>query len=67
MRVGPHEVEIELVGVGLGEEVSTGRERFQVEELIFDQAMHGFDVALIGVRWQGRELRRGSLCRRPNI
>ena len=50
MGVGSHEVEIELVGVDLGQEVAAACEVFQVEELVFFEAMHGFDIALIGVR-----------------
>jgi hypothetical protein len=34
--VGANEVEVELIGKGLGEEVAAAAERFQVEELIFD-------------------------------
>ena len=49
MGVGAGEIEIELVGVDLGEEISTARERFQVEELVFFEAVDGFDVALVGV------------------
>ena len=44
------EIEIELVGLRLGEEFTATGEGFQVEELIFNQAMHGFDIALVGVR-----------------
>ena len=47
--VGPHEVEVELVGVHLGKEVSATREVFEAEELVFFEAMHGFQVALVGV------------------
>ena len=39
---------IELVGEGFGEEVAATRERFQVEELTFDEAVNGFDIALEG-------------------
>jgi len=49
VRVGTDEIEIELIGVGLGEEVAAAGEVFQIEELVFFEAMHGFDVALIGV------------------
>jgi len=34
----------------LGEEFAAAGEGFQIEELIFDQAMHGFHIALEGVR-----------------
>jgi hypothetical protein len=47
--VGADEVEIQLVGEGFGEEVAAAREGFQVEELIFDEAVNGFDIALEGV------------------
>ena len=44
--IGADEVEVELVGEGFGEEIAAAGERFQVEELIFDEAMDGFDIAL---------------------
>jgi len=47
--IGANEVEVELVGEGFGEEVASAGERFQVEELIFDEAVDGFDIALEGV------------------
>ena len=50
VRVRTSQVEVELVGLGLGEEFATAGESFQIEELIFDQPMHGFDIALVGVR-----------------
>ncbi len=50
MGVGAHEVEVELIGVHLGQELSPAGERFQIEELIFFEAVHGFHVALVGVR-----------------
>ena len=43
------EVEVELVGMSFGEEVAAAGEGFQIEELVFDQAVDGFDVALEGV------------------
>jgi hypothetical protein len=49
VRVGSDEVEVELVGLSLGEEVAAALERFQVEELVFLEAVNGFDVALVGV------------------
>jgi hypothetical protein len=49
VRVGADEVEIELVGEGFGEEVGAAGKRFQVEELIFDEAVNGFDIALESV------------------
>jgi len=47
--VGSREVEVELIGLGLGEEFAAAGEGFQIEELIFDQPMDGFDIALEGV------------------
>ncbi len=54
MGIGPNEIEIHLVGLGLGEKFAAAGEGFQIEELIFDQAMHRFDIALVGVR-RGRD------------
>jgi hypothetical protein len=48
--VGASEIEIELVGVHFGEELAAAGEVFQIEELVFFQPMHGFHVALVGVR-----------------
>jgi len=48
--VGAHEIEVQLIGVHFGEEVAAAGEVFEVEELVLFQAVHGFDVALIGVR-----------------
>ena len=47
--VGPDEIEVELIGVSFGEEVAAAGEVFQIEELIFFQAVDGFHIALIGV------------------
>jgi len=47
--IGTNEVEVELVGESLGEEVAATVERFQVKELIFDEAVNGFNIALEGV------------------
>ena len=47
--VGADEVEVELIGVGLGEKVAAAGEVFQIEELIFFEAMDGLHVALVGV------------------
>src|SRR5215467_9290075 len=49
MGVGTNQIEVELVGVGFGEEVAAAGEIFQVEELVFFEAVHGFDIALIGM------------------
>lgn len=54
VRIEPHEIKVQLVGVGPGEEVAAAGEVFQVEEFVFFQAMHGFHVALISVR-SGRD------------
>jgi len=43
------QVEVELIGLSLGEEISAAGEQLQIKELIFDQTMHGFDIALVGV------------------
>jgi hypothetical protein len=47
--VRPGEIEVELVGVDLGQEVAAVLEGFQIEELVFFEAVDGFDVALEGV------------------
>ena len=47
--VGADEVEVELIGASFGEEIATPVEGLQIEELVFHQAMNGFDVALKGV------------------
>jgi hypothetical protein len=49
VRVRTSQVEVELIGLRLGEELTAAGEGFQIEELIFDQAVNGFDIALIGV------------------
>src|SRR6202166_2212320 len=48
--IGARQVEVELVGMDLGEEISTAGERLQVKELVLFEAVHGFDIALEGVR-----------------
>src|ERR1700690_3619497 len=40
--------------MGLGEEISAAGERLQVKELVFFEAMNGFDIALEGMR-SGRD------------
>ena len=60
MGVGPGEVEVELVERGLGEKVGAAGEGFQIEELIFDEAMDGFDIALVGVSGGGNALVLGA-------
>ena len=49
MGIGPGEVEVELVESGLGQELGARSKRFQVVELVFDEAVNGFDIALIGM------------------
>jgi hypothetical protein len=44
----------------LGEKVSTAHKVFQIEELVFFEAMNGFRIALVGVRG-GRD---AGTCRR---
>ena len=51
--VGPGEIEVELVGMDFGEEVTAALEEFQIEELVFFEAVDGFDVALEGVSGRG--------------
>jgi hypothetical protein len=48
--VGACEVEVQLVGVHFGQELAAAGEVFQIEELVFFEPVHGFDVALVGVR-----------------
>src|SRR6185437_4683742 len=47
--VGPGEIEVELVGVDFGQEVSATMEGFQIEEFVFFETVDGFDVALESV------------------
>ena len=47
--VGTSEVEVELVKGSFGQEVSAAGEGFQVKELVFDEAMDGFDIGLVSV------------------
>src|SRR5712692_996708 len=49
MGVGTSQVEVELVEGSLGQEVGAAGEGFQIEEFVFDEAVDGFDVALVGV------------------
>ena len=41
MRVGPHEIEVQLLGVHFGEEVAAASAVLQLEEFVFFEAMHG--------------------------
>jgi len=47
--VGSCDIEVELVSVDFGEEIAAAGEVFEIKELVFFEAMDGFDVALIGV------------------
>ena len=47
--VRPHEIEVIPVGGDLGPKVQWTAEGFQIKELIFDEAVNGFDVTLPGV------------------
>jgi len=47
--IGASQVEVELVEGNLGHELGAAAESFQVEELVFDEAVDGLDIALIGV------------------
>ena len=47
--VGPEEVEVAPVGGGFGKEVVAIPELFEIKELVFDEAVDGFDIALPGV------------------
>jgi len=49
MGIGPGQIEVVLIERDLGEELGAGSKSFQVIELVFDEAVHGFDVALVGV------------------
>ena len=53
--VGPDEIEVEPVGGDLAPEVGRAGEGFTVEELIFDEAVDGFDITLPGVTF-GRDV-----------
>jgi hypothetical protein len=44
-----YEVEAELIGMDLGKEIATALEIFQIEELVFFESVHGFDIALVGL------------------
>ncbi len=44
------QVEVKLVGVHFGQEVTAAGEVLQIKELVFFESVHGFHVALIGVR-----------------
>src|SRR5439155_19303501 len=48
--VGACEVEVQLVGVYFRQELTAAGEVFQIEELVFFEAMHRFNIALVSVR-----------------
>ena len=54
--VGPSQVEVELVEGRLGEELGAIAEGFQVVELVFDEAMGSFHIALVGMSGRGDAL-----------
>src|ERR1035441_5103089 len=59
--VGPGEIEVELVGVDLGQEVAAALEVFQIEELVFFETVDGFDVALESLSGRGdKEMQIGK-------
>jgi len=49
VRVAASPVEVELIKGSFTEELGAAGEGFPVEELVLDQAVNRFDVALIGV------------------
>ena len=54
VRVGTGEVAGELVEGSLGQEVAGRGEGFDFEELVFEEAVDGFDIAWVGGR-EGRD------------
>jgi hypothetical protein len=58
--VGTDEVEVTLVDAGFGEELAAAAKGFQVVELVLDEPMDGFDVALVGVGRRGNALVLGA-------
>ena len=49
MGIRPGQIEVELIERSLGHKVRAIAESFQIQEFIFDEAMDGFDIALISV------------------
>ena len=47
--IGASQIEIELIKGSLGHKVGAIAERFQVKELIFDEAVDGFDPSADGL------------------
>ena len=64
MGIGPRQIEVQLIGVHLGEEITATREIFQIEKFIFFEAMHRFHIALIGMRsrWDAHMLTIAECC-----
>ena len=56
VRVGTSQVEVELIEGGFGEELGAGAKGFQVVELVFDEAMDSFHIALVGMSGRGDAL-----------
>jgi hypothetical protein len=46
VRIGPSQVEVEVVKGSLGQEVGAAGEGFQIEELPFHEGVDGFNIAL---------------------
>jgi len=49
VRIGAGQVEVELVEGSFAKELGAVAEGFEVEELVFDEAVDGLDIGLIGV------------------
>ena len=47
------QIEVLPVGGGFGPELGAILKVFAIKELIFDEPMHGFDIALPGIRSRG--------------
>jgi hypothetical protein len=50
VRVRARHIEVQLIGVHLGEEIAAASEVFQIEKFIFFEAMHDLHIALVGMR-----------------
>ena len=64
MGIGPHQIEVQLVGVHLVEEITATSEILQIEKFIFFEAMHRFHIALVGMRgrWDTHMLTIAKRC-----
>ena len=60
MGIGTSQVEVELVERRFAEEVGTRVKGFQIVELVFDEAVDGLDVTLVGVGARRDALMLGS-------